>query len=229
MNFDDPLTRWLIAAAGVLVAVLAWQRGVISESTLLWFGLLIPSIVLHEVSHGAVALFFGDHTAQRAGRLTLNPVSHIDPLGTIVLPAILVLSGAPAFGWAKPVPVTLSNLRNPRGQALLVSLAGPATNLAIMAVATVVFILFRPDGLFGEGLLILGLVNLVLAVFNLIPLPPLDGSAILERFMPRSWWPGYLRFRQYSMFILLGIFLLVPGGFGRILEPAIEAWLNFLS
>lgn len=229
MNFDDPRTRWLIAAAGVLIAVLAWQRDVIGESTLLWFGLLIPSIVLHEVSHGAVALFFGDHTAQRAGRLTLNPVSHVDPLGTIVLPAILVLSGAPAFGWAKPVPVTLSNLRNPRGQALLVSLAGPATNLAVMGFATLVFMTFRPYGLLGDALLVLGLVNLVLAVFNLIPLPPLDGSAVLERFMPRSWWPGYLRFREYSMFILLGVFLLVPGGFGRILKPAVRAWLDFLS
>src|SRR3989442_8164733 len=99
-----------------------------SQTTLILLAVLVPSVMLHEISHGAVALAFGDDTAKRAGRLTLNPIANIDPFGTIILPLILALSGAGMFGWAKPVPVNPARLRHPRQEALLVSLAGPPTN-----------------------------------------------------------------------------------------------------
>ncbi|MDQ1394954.1 MAG: hypothetical protein QOG64_213 [Acidimicrobiaceae bacterium] len=174
--------------------------------------------------HGVVALAFGDDTAKRAGRLTLNPIRHVDPFGTIILPTLLVLAGATPFGFAKPVPVNVGRLRNPRNHGLLVSLAGPATNLVIVAAATVAYRVFRPLGDVGDALLYLGLANVLLAVFNLIPIPPLDGSAVLERLLPARSWPAYLRFRQYSMGLLLVLFLALPSAFGRILEPAINAW-----
>jgi Zn-dependent protease len=179
--------------------------------------------------HGVVALGFGDDTAKRAGRLTLNPLRHIDPFGTIILPTLLVLIGATPFGFAKPVPVNVGRLRHPRNHGLLVSLAGPATNLVIVAVATIAYKVTRPAGTVRDVLLYLGLANVVLAVFNLIPIPPLDGSAILERLLPASWWPSYLRFRQFSMGLLLIVFLALPGAFGRILEPAIRLWGRVLG
>src|SRR5439155_1342442 len=184
-------------------------------------GVLIPSVILHEISHGAVALAFGDDTAQRAGRLTLNPIPHIDPFGTVILPALLILSGVPAFGYAKPVPVNLRNLRNPRQQGLLVSLAGPATNITLaVAGALALRIWFGRAPYFGdsiplEALLGLGIYNVYLAVFNLLPIPPLDGSALVERLLPTRWWPQWLRFRQYSMGLLLLLFLW-GGHYGRV-------------
>jgi Zn-dependent protease len=211
----------------LLGAALVWALGTrvhLTRQQLIFFAVLIPSIMLHEISHGVVALAFGDDTAKRAGRLTLNPIAHIDPFGTIILPALLILSGGRAFGFAKPVPVNVNRLRHPRNQGLLVSLAGPATNLILVVLATVTYRVWRPAGTVQEVVLTAGVANVVLAVFNLIPIPPLDGSAVLERLMPASWWPGYLRFRQYSMPLLLVLFLLRPGIFGRILEPAISAW-----
>src|SRR5438477_12764256 len=122
----------------------------LSRNTLLFLLALVPSVILHEVSHGAVALVFGDDTAKRAGRLTLNPLRHVDPFGTLILPAILVLAGAAPFGYAKPVPVNVGRLRRPRDHGLLVSLAGPATNLTLVALATVVWRAARPHGSAGR-------------------------------------------------------------------------------
>ena len=189
---------------------------------------LIPSVILHEISHGVVALAFGDDTAKRAGRLTLNPIPHIDLFGTIILPTLLVLIGAAPFGWAKPVPVNVGRLRNPRNNGLLVSLAGPATNLVIVAIATVAFRVARPHGDVREVLLFLGLANVILAVFNMIPIPPLDGSSLIERVLPEKWWPGYLKFRGRAMGLLLLVVFLIPGAFGRVLQPAIELWGRIL-
>src|SRR3979490_1576266 len=118
---------------GAVVLVYAVERHIISTTSLLLLAVVVPSIILHEVSHGVVALWFGDDTAKRAGRLPLNPIPHIDPFGTIILPAVLTLSGAGAFGYAKPVPVNVERLRRPRNQGLLVSLAGPVTNLLLVA------------------------------------------------------------------------------------------------
>jgi Zn-dependent protease len=209
----------------------------LSRFELVFYALLIPAIILHEVSHGWVALMFGDDTAKRAGRLTLNPIPHIDLFGTIILPALLLVTTGRAFGYAKPVPVNPRNLRNPRDQGLLVSLAGPAVNIVLMVAATV---LIRQIGLghhdpFGDhgdplntAVVAVGLGNLLLAVFNLIPIPPLDGSAVIERVMPRSWWPGYMRFRQYSMGILLILVLVFPRYLGEFLNFFVLRWFRFL-
>jgi Zn-dependent protease len=197
---------------------------------------LVPSVILHEVSHGVVANHFGDDTAKRAGRLTLNPVAHIDPFGTVILPIILALSGFGAFGYAKPVPVTVSRLRNPRQHSLYVSLAGPAVNIAIALAAAVAL---RPlitvvggtrylDGATAEVIYRLGIINVILAAFNLIPLPPLDGSAVVERLLPRQWWPTWLRIRQYSMGVLILVVLLVPSVLSRVFSPAVDLWTALL-
>lgn len=199
---------------------------------------LVPSVILHEVSHGYVANLLGDDTAKRAGRLTLNPIPHIDPLGTVILPIILSLSGFGAFGFAKPVPVTVSRLRNPRQHSLYVSLVGPAVNIVIAIGAALAlrafFTVETAGGRFIESstaadvLVNLGIINVILAAFNLIPLPPLDGSAVVERLLPAAWWPTWLKIRQYSMGVLILVVLLVPGLLTRVFTPAIELWANLL-
>jgi Zn-dependent protease len=227
----------VLVVLGAVVLVAAIKGHVISTQSLLILAVVVPSIILHEVSHGLVALWFGDDTAKRAGRLTLNPVPHIDPFGTIILPAILTLSGAGAFGYAKPVPVDVSRLRSPRNQGLVVSLAGPFTNLLLVA-ASVVWLRFvrRPSTLFSvindptraavvdRLVFYLGYVNVILATFNMLPLPPLDGSAIVERLLPRRWWPTWLQIRQYAMPGLLIIVLLLPGVLNRVFAPALRLW-----
>ncbi len=226
----------VLALLGVVLAYALVRRGVVGTNTLLLLAALFGSVILHEVSHGAVALRYGDDTAKKAGRLTLNPVSHVDPVGTVILPAILVLAGASPFGWAKPVPVSPGKLRSPRNHSVLVSLAGPAVNIALALLAAVVLRGVIPDDgyagrppLAHEALLSLGVVNVVLAVFNLIPLPPLDGSAVVERLLPSRWWPGYLRVRQYSMAILLVLVLLLPRALDRLFTPALEGWFRLLT
>jgi Zn-dependent protease len=189
---------------------------------------LIPSVILHEIMHGVVALAFGDDTAKRAGRLTLNPIPHIDLFGTIILPTLLILIGATPFGWAKPVPVNVSRLRSPRNDGLLVSLAGPATNLVLVTVATVAYRVFHPHGDVAEVLLFLGFANVILAVFNMIPIPPLDGSSLIERVLPERFWPGYLKFRGRAMGLLLVLMLAVPSLFGHVLQPALDLWDRIL-
>jgi Zn-dependent protease len=185
---------------------------------------LVPSVILHEVAHGALAFAFGDPTAKRAGRLTLNPLRHVDLFGTVLLPAMLVFAGQPAFGWAKPVPVNPRAMRDPRNHSLLVSLAGPATNVALaLAAAAVLASTTGADDL-RRFVWAVGVINVVLAAFNLIPLPPLDGSAVVERLLPHRWWPGYLRMRQYSMGLLLVLVLVVPGALNGVFEPALDIW-----
>ena len=212
------------------------RRDVVGTDNMLLLGVLFGSVILHEVSHGAVALRFGDDTAAKAGRLTLNPVPHVDLFGTLILPAILVLANAPPFGWAKPVPVNPRNLRHPRNHSLVVSLAGPAVNIVLALVAAVALrAVVPPDGYEGSiplgtrALLAMGVVNVVLAVFNLIPLPPLDGSAVVERLLPARWWPGYLRVRQYSMGLLLILVLMLPGALDRVFDPALDGWFRLVG
>ena len=220
----------VVLVIAAIIAVIAWQEGVITVERLLFIGILGVSIILHEVSHGWAALGFGDETAKEAGRLTLNPLAHIDPFGTLILPAILIFTTGVGFGYAKPVPVNPRRMRDPRNHSMLVALAGPATNIVLVGVATVLLRMRNPsmstftvELLFGFGLL-----NVALAVFNLIPIPPLDGSAVIERVLPRQWWPGYIRLRQYSMLILLALVFLLPGGFSRIISPVVELWVSFL-
>jgi Zn-dependent protease len=166
--------------------------------------IVVPSVILHEVSHGWVALQLGDDTARKAGRLTLNPLAHIDPFGTVLLPLLLAVSGFGVIGYAKPVPVNLRTLRRPRDHAVVVALAGPATNLVIAVVcADVVRALggiqsvdlssSRIGDVHAVDVAFLaGFLNVLLALFNLLPLPPLDGSAVVERALPRRWWPAWL-------------------------------------
>jgi Zn-dependent protease len=199
---------------------------------------LVPSVILHEVSHGALADRLGDDTARRAGRLTLNPLPHIDPFGTILLPILLSLSGFGAFGYAKPVPVDVRRLRDPRQHSLYVSLVGPAVNLVIAALAALALRTFYvvdvdgtrllEGGRAAELLLTLGVVNVILAVFNLLPIPPLDGSAVVERLLPTRWWPTWLKLRQYSMGVLILVVLLVPGLLTRVFGPALDLWVGLL-
>lgn len=203
---------------------------------LLLLAVLAPSVILHEVAHGAVALRFGDPTAKEAGRLTLNPVRHVDPLGTVILPAILAFSGAGVFGWAKPVPVNPSRMRRPRDHGLVVSLAGPAVNIVLAIIAALLLRSADPRGPIGIGvgemwiqfLVAFGVTNVVLAAFNLIPVPPLDGSAVIERFLPTRFLPRWHQVRQYSMLLVLGLVMLVPGALDAVFDVAIDLWANLL-
>jgi Zn-dependent protease len=214
----------------VLVLILGVQRHYIGVSTAIYLAVLFPSIILHEISHGVVALWCGDDTAKRAGRLTLNPLAHIDPIGSIVVPILLVLSGGPPFGWAKPVPVNVGRLRHPRDQAVLVSLAGPATNIILASAAGLVFHftigphillggqLYTPRGLdlVNQFILYFGIVNVIIAVFNLIPIPPLDGSALLERLLPASVLPQYYRMRFAFIVVVLILVFADQGALSQI-------------
>lgn len=200
----------------------------------LWFLFLVPSVILHEVSHGWVANYFGDPTAKQQHRLTLNPLAHIDLFGTIIMPALLLFSGLPAFGYAKPVPVNLGRLHKPREEALWVALAGPAVNVVLSAIGAGIceyaIHVSNSEGTFKFGEY-LGLVNLVLAVFNLIPIPPLDGSAIIERFLPRRTLPRYYHLRARALpffFILLILFFTFSRVGDNWLLDLENWWVNLL-
>lgn len=234
----------LILAAAVIVLVVLLRLHKIPETAVLFFVVLIPSIIIHEVTHGAVALAFGDDTAKRAGRLTLNPIPHVDILGTVILPAILIMTAGVAFGWAKPVPVSVDKLRNPRNDAVIVSLAGPLVNVLLAVVCGLLFSLLTPhlDKLYflesgnlsvlpvGYQLLFLaGFANVLLAAFNILPLPPLDGSAILERFLPDRWLPSYYRMRPFMLVLPLIVVLLLPGVLFSIFNPALSLWQRLLG
>src|SRR6478735_10954708 len=154
---------------------------------------LVIAIVLHEVAHGWTALLLGDPTAKERKRLSLNPIRHVDPFGTVIVPGMLMLGGLPAFGWAKPVPVIKERLNNPRFGMMAVAAAGPATNLVLAAFGAILGGLFvggppEPQGVLGalavNALQSFILINVFLAFFNLLPIPPFDGSHILEGLLP---------------------------------------------
>jgi len=200
---------------------------------------LVPSVILHEVSHGVVALWYGDDTAKQAGRLTLNPLRHIDPFGTLLLPALLALSGLGAFGYAKPVPVQPNRLRNPRQHSLYVSLVGPLVNIVLALVAVITYrsffestrsggMLFLEPSLIARAVFFFGVINVVLAVFNLLPIPPLDGSAMVERVLPEKWWPAWLKVRKWGFGILILLVLALPGALGTVFRPFIDLYSRVL-
>ncbi|MGI6221198.1 MAG: site-2 protease family protein [Coriobacteriales bacterium] len=176
----------------------------------------IPAIVVHECAHGFVAHRLGDPTAARAGRLTLNPLKHIDPFGTVILPLVLAVTGLPVFGYAKPVPYNPTYFKNIRVGELLTGLAGPISNFIMALIGAVVGFVFFKTGS-GDvaywGLNIafyFSLINLFLMFFNLIPIPPLDGSCIIAFFLSDNGLRKYYSIQQYAMPVLLVVLIVVP-------------------
>jgi Zn-dependent protease len=181
-----------------------------------WVVPLIIAITFHEAAHGFVAHQLGDDTAWKLGRVTFNPLKHIDPFGTLMLPAMLLLAHSPfLFGYAKPVPVNFRALRNPRIDMVWVALAGPATNIALGLVAALAFHLvgyLPPDAAqwLADNLKNAIVINVVLAVFNMLPIPPLDGGRVAVGLLPRVLAAPLARLEPFGMLILIGILILLP-------------------
>ena len=167
---------------------------------------LIVAVMIHEISHGYVALLCGDTTARDAGRLSLNPIRHVDPIGTVILPLMLIISNAPfLFGWAKPVPVNLARTRNPREAMWLTAIAGPASNMiqALIGVAIYHFAARTGFGLLPDAAVVYIVVNVVLMTFNMIPVPPLDGSRVLTALLPKELAAPYMRLESIGFIIII--------------------------
>jgi Zn-dependent protease len=209
-----------------------------------WLIPLVIAIVFHEVAHGWTARYFGDPTAQNMGRLTLNPIRHVDPVGTVVLPMILAVAGAPIFGWAKPVPVDARRMRNPRWNMVAVALAGPGMNLLLAAVGTillgaVIAVVGQNAGpvavFLGKNLDNFIIINVMLAIFNLLPVPGFDGSHVVEGLLPRPLAVRWMALRRYAMLIPILLFILLPAIFpksnifARLIGPPVDWVLGFVD
>jgi len=197
-----------------------------------WIVPLVFAIVFHEVAHGLMARALGDKTAQEMKRLSLNPLRHVDLIGTVALPGFLALAGLPVFGWAKPVPVNGRRLRNPRRDMMLVAAAGPGSNLIMAGLAASCLGLVLPSGMpqnigtqglldavqtLGPASAIAGIllvlfirINVFLALFNLLPIPPFDGSHILEGLLPDSAARSYANLRKYGFLLVLVLIVVLP-------------------
>lgn len=186
--------------------------------TLILAALVIPclmvAIVFHEVSHGYAALALGDPTAKEQRRLSLNPIRHVDVVGTLIVPMALWLFGGPIFGWAKPVPVRKDRLDNPRYGMMAVAAAGPASNLVLATIGAIILGLivgYAPEPLVGllhwvaQAMQVFILINIFLALFNLLPIPPFDGSHILEGLLPRSVAKHFAQFQKVGMLFIVGL------------------------
>ena len=189
---------------------------------------LIMSVIAHEVSHGYAAAFLGDPTARMAGRLSLNPVKHIDPVGSIAVPLLSYMLGGFIFGWAKPVPYNPYNLRDQRWGPAIVAAAGPAMNIAIAIIFGMLVRFAAPLGIANEAFYSLAImivfINVLLALFNLIPIPPLDGSKILSAFLPSRYLSFMASLEQYSFFAVI-IFILL---FWQSIVPVVYGITWFL-
>lgn len=205
------------------------------QKIIIWTLPVLFAITLHEVAHGWAALKLGDKTAQMMGRLTLNPIKHIDPLGTILVPALLLMFTGFMFGWAKPVPVTFQNLRNPKKDMAWVALAGPGANLVMgffwAMVAKICLLLAVNDVLISGPMIYMGvagvLVNGMLMLLNLLPLPPLDGGRVLVSVLPPHLAWRVEKVEPYGFFILLA--LLYFGIVMMILWPLMQAYMGLLA
>lgn len=198
---------------------------------LLFILLLIPSVILHEVAHGFVAFRLGDTTARDAGRLTLNPIRHVDPVGSLLVPGMLAVAGQNVFGWAKPVPVNPSGFTRPVEGMALTALAGPATNLLLSFAVGLVgpfhqlgnTIYLENDGLAARMLLGFVVVNAALAVFNMLPIPPLDGSRLLPLVLPPAGRRWFARVAPYGFIILIALVFIFEGALSFLSD-----WIRWL-
>lgn len=185
-------------------------------------------MILHEISHGAVAYLLGDPTAKDQKRLTLNPLRHIDLFGTVLLPVVLVLIKSPAMlGWAKPVPFDPRYFKNPRIGIALVSLAGPLTNFALAAVCALVFKAAPEEGAVGAVAFYGVVMNVILGLFNLIPIPPMDGSKVIGVFLPDGLRRAYFSIERYGFFIIFA--LLYFGLASKLIAPLYTSLIRFLT
>jgi Zn-dependent protease len=179
---------------------------------LIFIPILIISVVVHEVSHGKVAEMLGDPTAKNMGRLTLNPIKHIDPFGSILLPAIMYAVAGFAIGYAKPVPIDPRYFKNPQKGMALTAVAGPLSNFS-MAVVAGLFLklhIFSTSGFIGGLLFLFVMLNVLLGAFNLLPMPPLDGSKIVAGFLPKSSLYAYYKYEKYGMVVLFVLLIFFP-------------------
>ena len=196
---------------------------------------LLLAIIIHEVAHAVVARRLGDDTAFMLGRITLNPVAHVDVVGTIIFPLVqLLLSGRVFIAWAKPVPINMSRLKNPLNDFAYIAIAGPLSNLAQAAVWAAPFWLLLLGGapIWMEDLLTMALygvqINLALMVFNMLPVPPLDGSRVLAAFLPAPLALRYLATERYAFFILIFLLIGFRGGLSSFLWPIIRFFQSIL-
>lgn len=193
---------------------------------LIQLAILFFSIIVHEVSHGYAALRSGDPTAKLSGRLTLNPLRHIDPFGTVILPILLILMRSPfLIGWAKPVPINPYYLRNPKRDMAKIGAAGPLSNLGL---AIIFAIIYRVTGaaFISYFLLYAVFINLLLFVFNLVPVPPLDGSRIVAGFLPHDAYERYMRIEPYGFIIVFALLFLL---FNTVLIPVVSLMSRLLT
>jgi len=186
----------------------------------IWLVPLVIAIVFHEVAHGYVARMLGDQTAAERGRLTLNPIRHVDPVGTLLVPMVLALAHAPIFGWAKPVPVATERLRHPRRDMALVALAGPGTNLILATITAAVIGIWASlgggmaatgfAGFIAANLFNFLLINVFLAIFNLLPVPPFDGGHVVEAMLPRPIAAQYGKLHRFAFPVMLFLLVILP-------------------
>ena len=193
---------------------------------------VVFAITLHEAAHGYVAKFFGDNTAWMLGRISLNPIRHIDPIGTVLVPLVSFLAGGILFGWAKPVPVNFGRLRHPKKDMFWVAAAGPAANL-LMALAWALLLkmaVTMPDVGYNDALAEMSRVGIningVLMILNLLPLPPLDGGRIMVSLLPMKSALKFAQLERYGMFILFGLLLL--GGLDLIMRPLLRLFFTLI-
>ena len=202
------------------------------QQLLIAFFILIGSLTFHEAAHAWTANKLGDPTARLLGRLSLNPAVHVDPIGTIVFPLIAMLTGFPLIGWAKPVPVDMRHLRHPRRDFAIVAIAGPISNLILALAGAIIFTAWGADAmtptreLIAEALLRFVLLNVLLAVFNMIPIPPLDGGNVLMGVLPESLAATVDRLRPWGFLLLYA--LMLSGLLSAIIFPVQRAVLGWL-
>lgn len=186
----------------------------------IWLVPLVIAIVFHEVAHGYVARLLGDRTAAERGRLTLNPIRHVDPVGTLLVPMMLALANAPIFGWAKPVPVVIAQLSHPRRDMALVALAGPGINLVMATIAAAAIGVWAgaggglpqagAAGFIAANLINFLLINVFLAIFNLLPVPPFDGGHVVEAILPRPLAAHYAKLNRFGFPVMLFLLVILP-------------------